>query len=325
MAHAKDGPVQQTGVQFEPSDHCKIGDVVDGRFKVLTKIGQGGFGEIYKALDTQANIDVALKVEDINPKKPNVEINTLTRFQNTPYCPKMYAKGLYMGDSTYIAMQLLGKNLSALRKQCNLEPPRFSLCTCFNAFLQMTKAVESLHNIGFLHRDINPANFNIGLEDQGKIFMIDYGLSRYYLTPQGALRPCRAKVSFRGTLKYASLNCHEEKDLSRLDDMWSLFYSFHELLTGFLPWKETQDPEVVYRLKKVTIPELMCFNSSLPHEMADYVKLVRVLTFTDKPAYNDMVECFNHAIKRLGFKPNEPFEWQLANCHNLTHWQPPKK
>lgn len=323
----KDDPTGKPGntpnTISEPTDHCKIGELVDNRFKILEKIGQGGYGEIYRVLDAKMNIEAALKVEEIDPKRPNMEINVYTRFQNTPHCPLLFATGI-KNDYTFIAMQLLGKNLTKIRLQCHLEPPRLSLNTSFRTLIQCINAIESMHNLGFLHRDINPSNFSVGREpkNQHTVYMIDYGLSRYYLKPDGTHRPCRTKVGFRGTLKYASLNCHEEKDISRVDDIWSLFYSFYELITGTLPWKEIQTHEVVQRLKQTQTLEIMC--QLLPSELAEFVKLIRNLNYADKPAYNEMVDCCNRALKRLGFKPDDPLEWLLKDCKILTHWTEPK-
>lgn len=97
-------------------------------------------------------------------------------------------------------MQLVGPSLSELRKQC--DGRHFSLSTCTRVAIQTLDAIEVVHESGFLHRDIKPGNFAIGLsgKDKRQIYILDFGLVRRYRMRDGAIRPERPNAGFRGTV-----------------------------------------------------------------------------------------------------------------------------
>jgi tau tubulin kinase len=78
-----------------------------------------------------------------------------------------------------------------------------------------------------------------------KVFMLDFGLARQYTNATGEVRTPRAAAGFRGTVRYASLNAHKNKEMGRHDDLWSLFYMLVEFVNGSLPWRKIKDKEQV--------------------------------------------------------------------------------
>jgi tau tubulin kinase len=120
-----------------------------------------------------------------------------------------------------MVMELLGDNISEYRRK---QPDgRFSLGTTLKLGLQMLRAIEAVHELGYLHRDIKPvhilnnniylslkSNFAMGLPPLKKrtVFIIDFGLARKFLLPTGEVRPARDSTGFRGTARYASINSH---------------------------------------------------------------------------------------------------------------------
>ena len=81
--------------------------------------------------------------------------------------------------------------------------------------LQILKGIEAIHDVGFLHRDIKPSNFAVGRTSSTMrhIFMLDFGLARQYTNAQGEVRPPRGAAGFRGTVRYASINAHKNKEM----------------------------------------------------------------------------------------------------------------
>lgn len=75
--------------------------------------------------------------------------------------------------------------------------------------------------------------------------MLDFGLARQFTTSTGEVRPPRAAAGFRGTVRYASVNAHKNKEMGRHDDLWSLFYMLVEFVNGQLPWRKIKDKEQV--------------------------------------------------------------------------------
>ncbi|KJH51500.1 hypothetical protein DICVIV_02333 [Dictyocaulus viviparus] len=120
------------------------------------KIGGGGFGEIYEAIDTQNhNERVAVKVESSKAAKQvlKMEVAVLRRLQGKKHACKFYGCGRNE-KFNYLVMSLQGKNLADLRR----EAPKqcFSLSTAIRLGVQILNAISEIHSIGFLHRDIKP-------------------------------------------------------------------------------------------------------------------------------------------------------------------------
>lgn len=121
----------------------------------------------------------------------------MRKLQNKNHILRFVAEGS-IGKRTYLVMQLVGPSLSELRKRC--DGRHFSLSTCIRVAIQTLDAIEVVHDCGFLHRDVKPSNFAIGLEgkDKRKIFILDFGLVRRYRLKDGLVRPARVAAGFRG-------------------------------------------------------------------------------------------------------------------------------
>lgn len=140
----------------------------------MRKIGGGGFGEIYEGQDLITREQVALKVESARQPKQvlKMEVAVLKKLQGKEHVCRFIGCG--RNDRfNYVVMQLQGKNLAELRR----AQPRgaFSLSTTLRLGLQILKAIESIHSVGFLHRDIKPVStFNcLNLSDQNVLLLMN--------------------------------------------------------------------------------------------------------------------------------------------------------
>lgn len=224
--------------------------VIKERWKVLSKIGGGGFGQIYEAIDLVTKENVALKLESTKQAKQvlKMEVTVLRRLQGKDHVCRFIGGGT-TEHFNYVVMSLQGKNLAELRraqpKQC------FSLSTTLRLGVQILIGIQHIHSIGFLHRDIKPSNFSMGRlpSTVRKVYMLDFGLARKYTNAQGEVRAARPQAGFRGTVRYASVNAHKNKEMGRHDDLWSLYYMLVEFITGQLPWRKIKDKEQVGNMK----------------------------------------------------------------------------
>ncbi|KAG7220283.1 hypothetical protein INR49_018339 [Caranx melampygus] len=139
----------------EQADILPPNCMVKDRWKVLKKIGGGGFGEIYEALDLLTRENVALKVESAQQPKQvlKMEVAVLKKLQGKNHVCKFIGCG--RNDKfNYVVMQLQGRKLADLRR----SQPRgtFTMSTTLRLGKQILESIEAIHSVGFLHRDIKP-------------------------------------------------------------------------------------------------------------------------------------------------------------------------
>lgn len=103
-------------------------------------------------------------------------------------------------------MDLMGPSLESLFNQ---TLRKFSLKTVLMLIDQMISRIEYIHNRHFIHRDIKPDNFCVGLnKTSNKIFILDFGLAKRYIQRDGKHIPYREGKNLTGTARYASINTH---------------------------------------------------------------------------------------------------------------------
>lgn len=293
----------------EQPDILSVGILVKERWKVLRKIGGGGFGEIYDALDMLTRENVALKVESAQQPKQvlKMEVAVLKKLQGKDHVCRFIGCG--RNDRfNYVAMQLQGRNLADLRR--SQSRGTFTISTTLRLGKQILESIESIHSVGFLHRDIKPSNFAMGRFPSTcrKCFMLDFGLARQFTNSCGDVRPPRAVAGFRGTVRYASINAHRNREMGRHDDLWSLFYMLVEFVVGQLPWRKIKDKEQVGSIKERYDHKLML--KHLPPEFSIFLDHISSLDYFTKPDYQLLTSVFDNSIKTFGVFESDPFDWE---------------
>ncbi|KAM9380830.1 tau-tubulin kinase 2 [Phaethornis superciliosus] len=295
----------------EQPDILSVGILVKERWKVLRKIGGGGFGEIYDALDLLTRENVALKVESAQQPKQvlKMEVAVLKKLQGKDHVCRFIGCG--RNDRfNYVVMQLQGRNLADLRR--SQSRGTFTISTTLRLGKQILESIESIHSVGFLHRDIKPSNFAMGRFPSTcrKCYMLDFGLARQFTNSCGDVRPPRAVAGFRGTVRYASINAHRNREMGRHDDLWSLFYMLVEFVVGQLPWRKIKDKEQVGSIKERYEHRLML--KHLPQEFNVFLDHISNLDYFTKPDYQLLMSVFENSMKTFGVIESDPFDWEKS-------------
>lgn len=304
-----------TAMTSTSSDIVPVGTVIKERWRICKKIGGGGFGEIYEAIDMVTQQKVAVKVESAQQPKQvlKMEVAVLKRLQGRAHTCRFIGCGRNE-QFNYIVMSLQGKNLADLRR--STRRGCFTISTTVRLARQMLVAIENIHNVGFLHRDIKPSNFALGTGlgpgavNPRHIVLLDFGLARQYTTANGDIRAPRQVAGFRGTVRYASVNAHLNKELGRHDDLWSLYYMLGEFIVGELPWRKIKDKEQVGLMKQTfDHNQLLKF---MPREFRSFLEHIQNLTYFDRPDYMYLHSLLNAYMDRRKINESDLFDWETA-------------
>ncbi|KEH15799.1 casein kinase I-like protein [Medicago truncatula] len=289
--------------------------VIGGKFKLGRKLGSGAFGELYMGVDVKTQEEVALKLEHVKTKYPQLlyESKLYRLLQGGTGIPHIKWYGVE-GDCNVMAVDLLGPSLEDL---FNYSNRKFSLKTVLMLADQLINRVAYMHYRGFLHRDVKPENFLMGSGSKiNQVYIIDYGLAKKYcdLKTQRHI-PYRENKSLIGTAQYASFNTHLGNEQSRRDDLESLGYVLMYFLRGSLPWyghgmkavTKEKKYEWIREKKKLTPIEVLC--KSHPTEFASYFHYCRSLRFEDKPDYSYLKKLFRELFISEGYQYDFVFDW----------------
>ncbi|KAK4427818.1 Casein kinase-like protein 10 [Sesamum alatum] len=289
--------------------------VVGNKFKLGRKIGGGSFGELYLAVNIQSGEEVAVKLEPVKTKHPQLyyESKLYMLLQGGTGVPHLKWFGVE-GEYNAMVIDLLGPSLEDLFNYCNRK---FTLKTVLMLADQLINRVEYMHSRGFLHRDIKPDNFLMGLgRKANQVYIIDYGLAKKYRDLQTHKHiPYRENKNLTGTARYASVNTHLGVEQSRRDDLESLGYVLMYFLRGSLPWQglkagtKKQKYDKISEKKMLTPIEVLC--KSYPSEFISYFHYCRSLRFDDKPDYSYLKRLFRDLFIREGYQFDYVFDWTI--------------
>lgn len=288
---------------------------VGNKYRLGRKIGSGSFGDIYLGTTINTGEEVAIKLECIRTKHPQLHIESkfYKIMRGGIGIPRIIWCGSE-GDYNVMVMELLGPSLEDLFNFCNR---RFTLKTVLLLADQMISRIDFIHSRDFIHRDIKPDNFLMGLGKKGNlVYIIDFGLAKKFRDSRTMKHiPYRENKNLTGTARYASINTHLGIEQSRRDDLESLGYVLMYFNLGALPWQGLKAANKRQKYERISEKKLSTTIISLckgfPSEFINYLNFCRQLHFEQRPDYCYLRKLFRNLFHRLGFTYDYVFDWNL--------------
>jgi len=313
-------------------DEIYINQVLNNRFKVESKIGEGGFGAVYRGIQLPSMRKVALKL--LHPEMTKDE-NLVARFsrEGEVLCRLRDAHTIttYEFDRTpdgtlYIAMELLeGKSLHQLfHEQAPLEWKRM-----FKILTQMCSSLAEAHSQGIVHRDLKPENVYLETRPGNPEFVkiLDFGIAKVMrgdtIDPQSPQLTATGQTL--GTLEYMSPEQLMGKPLDGRSDVYALGVVSYEMITGRLPFPDAKGPAglITAQLKQTPIPPsqanqktsipdaanrviLKCLEKDKNNRYADVTALAAALQEVVMQASAELQSQNSAAMSNPGYRPAPP-------------------
>ena len=257
-----------------------IGKTVS-HFKILSKLGAGGMGEVYLAEDTALARKVALKF--LAPQyTANSEFGARFKREakaaaalNHPNIVVVHEVGEHEGQ-TYIAMEYVeGQSLRDRIVQGALPVEEV-----LSIVSQICEGLQKAHEAGIVHRDLKPEN--ILIDKDGRVRIVDFGLARL-----GDASKLTRESSTLGTLHYISPEQVQGQEVDHRADIWAFGVLLYEMLTGSPPFTEG---DLAYHQVNTPAPEVKETLEDIPDGLNDIIK--KCLEKDPEARYADGVELF---------------------------------
>lgn len=235
-------------------------DQMLGKYQILERLGAGGFGTVYLALDRMLERKVAVKVPHHQQDEPGLlkepRLMASLKHPNIVELITVEEKdGLFFMVMEYIDGESLDR---LIRRERSLAPAR-----ALDIAMDVCGAIEMAHRHQILHRDLRPANILLTREGVAKV--TDFGTSRILeLAKDGFARtrigspPYMAPEHFRGRAVFQS-------------DLWSLGITAYEMLTGTVPFYDADPLKIAQAVQSTPIVPPHLKNAAVPRPFSDAV------------------------------------------------------
>ncbi|XP_037655856.1 LOW QUALITY PROTEIN: casein kinase I-like [Choloepus didactylus] len=297
------------------SSGSKAEFIVGEKYKLVRKIRSSSFRDVYLAINITNCEEVAVQLESRKARHPQLlyESKLCKILQGGVGIPHIRWYG-QEEDYSVLVIDLLGPSLEDLFNFCSR---RLTIKTVLMLADQMISTIEYVHTKNFIHGDIKPDNFLMGIgHHSNKLFLIDFGLAKKYRDNRTRQHiPYREDKSLTGTARYATINPHLGIEHSRQDDMESLGYVLMYFNGTSLPWQglkavtKKQKYEKISEKKMSNPVQVLC--KGFPAEFARYLNYCRGLHFEEAPDYMYLRQLFRVLFRTLNHQYDYTFDWMM--------------
>ncbi len=268
----------------------KIGSLIDGRFRIMARVGHGGMAEVYESVDviTKKNVAIKLIREDVMSNPVN-----LMRFQNEasiaaslnhPNIVKVYNHGTVEGIP-YIANEFIkGQNLKEVL-DFRLSLP---IIEAVDDLLQIASALAYAHSHGVVHRDVKPDN--IYVMGDGTVKLGDFGIAQ----STGTLDE-KSENEIVGSVHYLAPEISLGKIATPQSDIYALGVTFFEIITGHVPYNKQKAIDIAVAHVKEKFPSPKKYLPNCPKEVEHIIN--KCTRKNPKERYASAQELYDDLLK----------------------------
>lgn len=301
---------QHSGDASTSGHNSKCGAFV-GRYEIIRQLGQGGFGTVFLARDSELDRLVAIKLPHLEKMKNDrlkqmylLEAKTLAKLDHPSIVP-IYDCGVVQDGRCFVVSKYIaGRDLAKL-----LSMGRMQVIEVAKLLATVAEALHSVHRAGFVHRDIKPANLLLG--DDSRIYVADFGL---------AVRDeiATSTDTVAGTPSYMSPE-QIRREGHRVDgrsDQFSLGVVMYEMLVGERPFKGESSSEVLQQVLKHEPPSPRYCNPRVPTELNRIC--IKLLSKLASQRYPETIELAHDLRDWLKQAESSSFELHVSNQNLKT-------
>ncbi len=204
--------------------------IIDGRYRVISRLGSGGMADVYLAQDQLLGRQVAVKILHHHFAEDQEFVERFKREASSaaalshPNIVGIFDRGEW-NDTYYIAMEYVsGRSLKAIVQDGPLDP-----ATAIDLVIQILRGARFAHRRGVIHRDLKP--HNVILDEEGRARVTDFGIAR------AGASDMTLTGSIMGTAQYLSPEQAQGFPVTAASDLYSVGVILYELLTGVVPFE----------------------------------------------------------------------------------------
>jgi beta-lactam-binding protein with PASTA domain/predicted Ser/Thr protein kinase len=291
--------------------------IIDGRYRVISRLGSGGMADVYLAQDQLLGREVAVKVLHHHFAEDHEFVERFRREASSaaalshPNIVGIFDRGEWDG-TYYIAMEYVaGRSLKTIVREAGPLDPGLAI----DIIIQILRAARSAHRRGVIHRDLKP--HNVIIDEEGRARVTDFGIAR------AGASDMTLTGSIMGTAQYLSPEQAQGFAVSAASDLYSIGVILYELLTGVVPFEGETAVAIAFKQVSAEPRPPSELNPSLPRSLDAIV--LRALAKDPAQRYADadeLIAALEHqrtALPALAGAPAAAHDAYAYQPHAPTH------